>query len=93
MESILPSPVVVITLGPDGAEHDNMEPNNNNKSNTPNIVNIIVLPRILPHVFDCTSSTSANYSTNAVVITRNSDNVSAPAIPSRRNTDTFQRFR
>ena len=68
-------------------------PNNNNKSNTPNIVNIIVLPRILPHVFDCTSSTSTNYSTNAVVITCNSDNVSAPAIPSRRNTDTFQRFR
>ena len=68
-------------------------PNNNNKSNTPNTVNIIVLPRILPHVFDCTSSTSANYSTNAVIITRNSDNVSAPVIPSRRNTDTLQRFR
>ena len=68
-------------------------PNNNNKSNTPNIVNTTVLARILPYVFNCTSSTSADYSTNAVVITRNSDNVSAPAIPSRRNTDTFQRFR
>ena len=68
-------------------------PNNNNKSNTPNTVNTIVLTRILSHVFNCTSSTSANYSTNTVVITRNSDNVSAPAIPSRRNTDTLQRFR
>lgn len=68
-------------------------PNNNNKSNTPNIVNITVLARILPHILYGTSSTSADYSTNAVVITRNSDNVSAPAIPSRRNTDTFQRFR
>lgn len=68
-------------------------PNNNNKSNTPNIVNTIVLPRILSHILYGTSSTSADYSTNAVVITRNSDNVSAPAIPSRRNTDTFQGFR
>ena len=68
-------------------------PNNNNKSNTPNIVNTTVLVRILLYILYGTSSTSADYSTNAVVITRNSDNVSAPAIPSRRNTDTFQRLR
>ena len=68
-------------------------PNNNNKSNTPNIVNAIVLTRILSHVFNCTSSTSTNDTTHSVVITHNSDNVSAPAIPSRRNADTFQGFR
>lgn len=68
-------------------------PNNNTRNNTPNIVNAIVLTRILSHVFDCTSSTSTDYTTHVVVITRNSDNVSAPAILSRRNTDTFQRFR
>ena len=68
-------------------------PNNNTRNNTPNIVNTIVLPRILSHILYGTSSTSADYTTNAVVITRNSDNVSAPAIPSRRNADTFQRFR
>ena len=67
-------------------------PNNSIKSKTPNIVNAIVLTRILSYVFDCTSSTSTDYSTNTVVITRNSDDVFAPAIPSRRNTDTFQRF-
>ena len=68
-------------------------PNNNTKNNTPNIVNAIVLMRILLHIPYGTSSTSANYFTNAVVITHDSDNVSVPAIPSRRNTDTFQRFR
>lgn len=62
-------------------------PNNNNKSNTPNIVNTIVLPRILSHVFNCTSSTSADYTTHGVVITRNSNDISAPAILSRRNAD------
>lgn len=65
-------------------------PNNNNKSKTSNIVNTIVLLRILFHVFDCTSSTSTNYTTHFVVTIYNSNNVSIPVVPSTRNSDTLQ---
>lgn len=44
----------------------------------------------MSHVLNCTISTSADYSTHFVVTIYNSNNVSAPVVPSTWNSNTLQ---